>query len=783
MMSDRSFRDHPLSRARWIWPGGELYLQNCHAQFRFDFHLDKLPGRAPLCLTADQSYRLYINGSYVCRGPARGYQSSWPFDELDVAPFLREGHNWFSVEAYNPGIGTFQYIHQSAAGFLCAAEWGEVSIHTNRREWKMRRSPGNRPGTARLSIQMGFQEDFDTAEDDLSWITSPESPDWEMKDYELAVSETPFGRPPWSALEPRGIPMLREKPLAPSGITVYGQGIMKEGWRTCKNIAWHWAGDEEKSVVQWMDPGDLQMESEGEKLRFSVPPAMEGGFIAVCVDLGAIRTGSFSLGLENCSGGEIADCLFFQYLEHGIPETRIPVGNGGQLALATRLRTAEGSCGREFFSIFGARYVVLIFRGFRRAVRSTVSWRSAEYPFRMRGVFSSSDRELDSIWNLCRHTQQICATDAYIDTPWREQGQWWADARIQARNTVYLDGDLRLFHRGIDCIAAETSPNGLVSGVAPCRGGGCILPDFALTWVLSIWDSYWQTGSLEMFEKHLPRIQQIFHYFETPENRTESGVLKFDPFCWLFEDWAPLPKEGCPAFLNLWHLHALRHYEKLLRASGRIREADASAAECRFRADLLEQTFFDREEGLFLAGRTPDGQALGVPSVHDQVLAILNGLCPDAWKTMAERRILPFLRDEPLTCARPSSFWCTYLFDAAEQLSLGKETLSFLRRHWARMVPSGGTWEHLEWNPSEGQSCCHAWSAHPVVHLPNLLLGLRQLAPAWQEISLRPDPELLPESGTILLPLPPGDLTFSWRNGLWDIRYPGKYHLQTGEKP
>ena len=779
-MGGRSFRDHPLSRARWIWPGGELYLQNCHAQFRFDFHLEKIPGQAPLYLTADQSYRLYINGSYVCRGPARGYQESWPFDELEIAPFLRKGQNWFSVEAYNPGIGTFQYIHQSAAGFLCAAEWDGLSIHTNRREWKMRRSPGNRPETARLSIQMGFQEDFDAAQDDLSWITSPKSPDWEMKAYELAVSEIPFGRPPWTSLEPRGIPMLRETILTPTGIPVYGQGSMKEGWRTCRNIAWHWAGEEESSVAQWRPGGELRPHPDGDRLAFSVPPAEKDGFTAVCVDLGSIRTGSFFLGLENCSGGEIADCLFFQYLEHGIPETRIPVGNGGQLALAARLRCAEGKCGREFFSIFGARYVVVIFRGFRNTVRATVSWRSAEYPFRMRGVFSTSDEELDSIWKLCRHTQQICATDAYIDTPWREQGQWWADARIQARNISYLDGDSRLFRRGIDMIAGQSSGCGLVSGVAPCRGGGCILPDFALVWVLSIWDDYWQTGSLQSFEKHKSRIHKIFRYFKTRETRGSDGVLKLDPHCWLFEDWAPLPKEGYPAFLNLWHLHALQHYEKLLRASGQFEKADACAAECRRRAALLEQTFFDEREGLFVAGRSPDGRVLGVPSVHDQVLAVLNGLRPDAWRTMAEKRILPFLRDESLSCAVPSSFWCTFLFDAAQKLSLDKEVLAFLLRHWSRMLPAGGTWEHLEWRESEGESCCHGWSAHPVVHLPNLLLGLRQRSPAWREISLSPNPELLPESGRILLPLPPGDLNVSWQNGKWQISYPGKWHCPTG---
>ena len=65
--------------AYWIWPAKTLYLQNCYAGFRHDFNMEKLPSAAPLDITADQSYRLYVNGRYVCRGPVRGYQNHWPF--------------------------------------------------------------------------------------------------------------------------------------------------------------------------------------------------------------------------------------------------------------------------------------------------------------------------------------------------------------------------------------------------------------------------------------------------------------------------------------------------------------------------------------------------------------------------------------------------------------------------------------------------------------------------------------------------------------------------------
>ncbi len=113
-----------FSSSFWIWPESHNWdLHNGYAQFRREFHLGKVPSEAPLFITADQSYQLYINGNYVCRGPARGFQKSWPYDEVDVRPWLQKGRNVLAVRAYNPGFSNFQYLTQGFAGLLIAAKW------------------------------------------------------------------------------------------------------------------------------------------------------------------------------------------------------------------------------------------------------------------------------------------------------------------------------------------------------------------------------------------------------------------------------------------------------------------------------------------------------------------------------------------------------------------------------------------------------------------------------------------------------------------------------------
>lgn len=741
-----------LSRAKWLWPEGELYLNNCYAQFRHDFELKTVPDPAPLFLTADQSYRLYVNGRYVCRGPARGYQEHWPFDEVDVRGFLHLGHNWISVEAYNPGIGTFQYLHCDCAGMICAADWGEVKIATSKQSWLMRRAPGNNPNVARLSRQLAYQEDFDAARDNGSWITSPEPPVWEMEERFRWSGEASFGHPPWNAVEERGVPMLRETPLVPVGITANAAAPMRPGWENCFNIAWHW-NREHDGIGQWLPGNSVEAVRLPDALEFRVEPPGDGMFRAITLDLGRIALGSLILELENAAGGEIIDCHYHQSLEHGVPERLISDQNYGMIAMATRLRAGHGRCRREFFTQFGCRQVTLVFRNLKQPATVRALWRTAEYPFSMRGRFECSDPVLERIVDLCRNTQQVCASDAYMDTPWREQGQWWGDARIQARNTFYLDGDARLLARGIRSIAGQPAPFGLTYGVAPCCHAGCILPDFSLTWILTIYDHWMQTGSLELFREFHDRIRRIFSYFDST---AENGVLRADPRFWLFEDWAELPKSGHPAFLNLWRLYTLEHYKKLLDAAG----IDSSAAAMQIASlrKLLPELFFDARQGLFRASLEDSCP----PSLHDQVLAILLNLQPEAHRNMAERRLLPFLRGERSEGAKPSTFWCSYLFEAARKLGCGKEIVAFIRKHWGRMIPSGGTWENFNWLEDSSDSCCHAWSAHPSWHLPDLFLGLRQLAPGWTELRIAPDGELLPESGRILLPLPPGDLSAEW---------------------
>lgn len=56
-------------------------------------NLASQPTRALLHFSADTRYKLYVNGKHVAVGPSRSSPLIWYYDTLDIAPYLKEGHN------------------------------------------------------------------------------------------------------------------------------------------------------------------------------------------------------------------------------------------------------------------------------------------------------------------------------------------------------------------------------------------------------------------------------------------------------------------------------------------------------------------------------------------------------------------------------------------------------------------------------------------------------------------------------------------------------------------
>jgi hypothetical protein len=106
---------HHRWRCRWIWAPGAVTqgrgggsalgasppeAPEQDVLLRRRFTLATVPGSAPLRITADSRYVLYVNGAEVSRGPVRGDASKLSYDAVDLAPQLRPGENVLAVRAH-----------------------------------------------------------------------------------------------------------------------------------------------------------------------------------------------------------------------------------------------------------------------------------------------------------------------------------------------------------------------------------------------------------------------------------------------------------------------------------------------------------------------------------------------------------------------------------------------------------------------------------------------------------------------------------------------------------
>ncbi|CAN5728959.1 hypothetical protein BH09VER1_BH09VER1_39130 [soil metagenome] len=730
-----------FSESQWIWPDSHNWdIHNSYALFRKSFPLATLPPRAPLFITADQSYQLYVNGEYVCRGPARGFQHHWPYDEVDVRPHLRKGRNVIAVRAHNPGFSNFQYLTNGYAGLLVSARWGPTRLVSDQ-SWKCRRQTGLNRDTVPTSLQLFCQEHIDLREEDPTWM----KPSFDDSGWTAQPATAAWNAMPWYSLEARGIPLLEEIIAAPYLCIGTSQGRSAKGYALTRDAA---------RLRHAEGLRHIPCNTAAEKIK--VAATGRGRFRSYLIDFGKTVVGSMGFEILGAKGGEILDTLHFETMDEATCTPHYVPDKHCRMAFAHRLVCRTGDQSHTFYHTFGFRYLVLTARDSTAPLTVLPHFRSTLYPMVQNGTFLSSEATLQGIWDTCAWTQRICSIDAYVDTPWREQAQWWGDARVQAKNTFFYSGDTRLFRRGIAQIASQTAPNGLTYGHAPTMAHSCILPDFTLIWMITLWDYYWQTGSIEPFQTHQKTIEAALQYFEKLTD-PKTQLVGQDQRYWLFLDWTGLFKDGYSTVYNLWLLIALDRLTALAKKANNLHQSKRLTTwAAKVRKALVP---LERKDGLLSDGLTFRGKRSKETSIHAQTLAIIACLDPARDATRIEKVLLPFIRQETNPAISPSCYWITYVFEVLTAAGHGAEVLAFIKDKWSPMTTHGTTWETFQ--PREAdESFSHAWSAHPLYHLMQTVGGIRQIDAHWTKIIYAPLIE--GDFNETVVPTPHGPIHSSW---------------------
>ncbi|HYF48348.1 MAG TPA: family 78 glycoside hydrolase catalytic domain, partial [Planctomycetota bacterium] len=144
-------------------------LCNHHWLVRGSFELQTVPNDARLLITADDHYRLWINGQFVGIGPAPGFPHHYYCNTWDVSRFLRKGRNVIAVHVYYQGLLNRVWVSADhRQGMIAELKQDDRVLFSSSSTWRgIRSAAWASAGTVGYATH--FLERFDCRSYDAHW--------------------------------------------------------------------------------------------------------------------------------------------------------------------------------------------------------------------------------------------------------------------------------------------------------------------------------------------------------------------------------------------------------------------------------------------------------------------------------------------------------------------------------------------------------------------------------------------------------------------------------------
>ena len=682
--------------------------------FRNELNISEIPERFVIHVSADNRYKLFVNGEWIGNGPARSDPDHWYYETYDIAPYLREGTNVLAATVWNAGS---------------MKPWAQLSVFTG-------------------FIVQGNSQDSEQANTPGSWrcIRNEAITPWQVDREEIGqfIVVGPGDRVkgaayPWGWKKEDYNSSRWKKPVSllrgsPEGV---GTNIIHALLpRTIPHMEMRWEGD---PVIRRSGLQDISL-SYGDPVKdLVIPPNRE---ISLLLDQQHLTNAYPHLSLSGGEGSRLevkyAESLF---APDGRKHHRDSVA-GKNFIGNSDLFLPDGSKHREFTTLWFRtyRYVLLEVKTGQEAL-TLHNFRTlfTGYPFREEATFASDDPRLDSIWDIGWRTARLCAHELYFDCPYYEQMQYVGDTRIQALISLYMSGDDRLMRKAIDDFYHSIIPEGLTRSRYPSEPRQ-VIPTYSLFWVSMISDYLWHRPDFMFASRYLVSIQHILKWFEDRMD-PETGMVGRLAY-WPFVDWTdewPWDQEhrmggvpdgglmGNSSIITLQYAYTLDQAADIFNYFG----LESLARTYLEQADELVETTYQQcwdEEKAFMAD-TPEKESF---SQHANILTVLTSAVPEDRQALLIERTW---RSEELIQA--SYYFRFYLHRAMDQAGLGNKYLEALSP-WHEMVNKGlSTFAE---KPDPTRSDCHAWSASPLYDLLHTVAGIRPAGYGFRSVIIRPHP-------------------------------------------
>ena len=380
---------------------------------------------------------------------------------------------------------------------------------------------------------------------------------------------------------------------------------------------------------------------------------------------------------------------------------------------------------------------------------------ASHYPIKSAGSFSCNDQSLNEIYNLGRHTADICRQQIELDSPMHKENLGCpGDYMIESLISYLAFGDYSLSRFDIVRIADYLRENDFKM----------FHTSYSLMWIYMLHDYVMFSGDLTILNETEDVVEGLINRFD---GYCKAGILDNLPD-YMFIDWVQVdgftlhhpPKALGQTAMTAFYYKALTVAEKIYKWIDK--PADKLCNKAVEVKKAFNQAFFDREKGLYISGLTTPGtpgkwQPENPEKIYftrqANVMAVYCGLCDDG-KTVMEN----VMTDTAMPPVQP--YFMFFVLGALEKCGLF-EKYGLLEIHkWDKLVSECNKGLKEGWGDGCGEynyDYSHAWGGSPTYFLPKMMSGIEILKPGFEEISLNPCLFGL-ESAEIVIPTPRGKI-------------------------
>lgn len=769
------------STGKFIWCRGEAKPQNFHLFARRTFEIDRAPSSVQLRITASDRYAVFVNATYLGRGPARSDPRRKSYDIYDVTSHLKAGRNVVAVQAYYygytqgpPAVSGNSWTIGERAGLWAQLEIqvsaGETKILGTDHFWRVHPAQGWNRRVKGVACPIGCTV-YDAGADRADWMTTSfDDSDWEE------ASVIPDVELEWVLLEARDIPMMQVHESFPQQLIEIGEVIDvglpgQTDIKALLNAEIHFPLE---TAVARQPKAVLQRDGRSAEFQGTFTGAKGIRAPYIILDFGRQIFGFPRIRLS-AEKGAMLDMTYGQEIYRG----RMPFPIG--YPMADRYITKEGEQTWELPEYKQFRYLHLTFRSMFSPIRiESISVDEYRYPAPQRGRFACSDPLLTKLWQACIDTTYLSMEDVIVCDACRERAVFTVGDGGHGIHGVYVGyGDLALVDHHLRLYSLSERGTGRLQTLYPPENPwNHSIPQFYSQWSARLREHLLFTGRRELLEELYISMRQQIDWYEP--HRDGMGVLRDLPG-WNWFDWAPVDVRGANFATNALYVKGLEDAAWLaeqMQQPGDAKRWSGIAAELR---TALRLNFWNDQKGWYEDSHYK-GRLTGVASEIGNGCALLYDI---ATEDQVERIGAHFsTTDQSLVAVSPLYFG--YVADGLIKRGLAEKASALARLRFADMInasdhptiwegwtpfalsapiDSDESYHHPErqLRPYGPLSLVHTGGVLTAYVLSTRILGLMPTAPGFGNCLIHPHVAGL-EWAKGTFPSPRGDVQIEWRS-------------------